>query len=159
MRKSYIITVAVALLLLAEGLDRASAQTLTTLHQFGSSPTDGSEPIRGLVQGSDGYFYGTTAHGRTNFAGVVFQLSVPLNPPANQIAGIELFSVFGDTYAALSIPSVAGETYQLQYTDSMNPADWLDTGDPITSIGGALTLFDLVGVLPSQRFYRAVITP
>ncbi|HVM60703.1 MAG TPA: choice-of-anchor tandem repeat GloVer-containing protein [Verrucomicrobiae bacterium] len=138
----------------------SSTGTLTTLWQFGSNgPFDGTYPAAGLVQGSDGFFYGTTSDDEFKSAGVVFQLSVPLNPPANQIAGIEFFSVFGDTYAALSIPSVAGETYQLQYTDSMNPAAWLNTGDPVTSIGGALTLFDLVGVLPQQRFYRAVITP
>ena len=136
----------------------SSAGTLTTLWQF-DNYSYGQYPDAGLVQGSDGYFYGTTAAGGTNDDGVVFQLSVPLNPPANQIAGIEFFSVFGDTFAALLIPSVAGETYQLQYSDSVDPPDWFDTGDPITSIGGPLTLFDLVGVLPSQRFYRAVITP
>ena len=36
--------------------------TLTTLYNF--SFTDGSEPDGGLVQGSDGNFYGTTIYGR-----------------------------------------------------------------------------------------------
>ena len=143
----------------------SSAGTLTTLWQFGSSPTDGKYPIAGLVQGSDGYFYGTTWQGGTNNEGVVFQdgvvfqLSVPLSPPANQIAGIEFFSVFGDTYTALLIPSVAGETYQLQYSDSMNPTNWINSGDPITSIGGPLSTFDLVEPMMPQRFYRFTITP
>ncbi|HVM60702.1 MAG TPA: choice-of-anchor tandem repeat GloVer-containing protein [Verrucomicrobiae bacterium] len=137
----------------------SSAGTLTTLWQFGSSPTDGQDPGAALVQGSDGYFYGTTAGGGVFYDGVVFQLSVPLNPPANQIAGIEFFSVFGDTYAALSIPSVAGETYQLQYSNSMDPANWIDSGDPIKSIGGSLTTFDLVEPTTPQRFYRFTITP
>jgi uncharacterized repeat protein (TIGR03803 family) len=42
------------------------AQTLTTLYQFGGFPTDGLVPYAGLVQGSDGNFYGTTVWGGTN---------------------------------------------------------------------------------------------
>jgi len=38
--------------------------TLTTLHNFNG--TDGSGPYTGLIQGSDGNFYGTTAYGGTN---------------------------------------------------------------------------------------------
>jgi hypothetical protein len=39
----------------------ADAQTVTetALYSFGSDPGDGFEPYAGLVQGSDGYFYGT----------------------------------------------------------------------------------------------------
>ena len=134
----------------------SSSGSFTNLHSFNGS--DGAYPYAAPVQGSDGNFYGTTEGGTSN-NGTVFQLSVPLNPPANQIAGIEFFSVFGDVGVAILIPSVAGETYQLQYSDSMAPAYWFNTDDSITSIGGSLTLFDVVGVLPPQRFYRAVITP
>jgi uncharacterized repeat protein (TIGR03803 family) len=52
-----------AMILLAILSGRAAAQTLTTLWQFGIIPTDGREPTAGLVQGSDGNFYGTTEHG------------------------------------------------------------------------------------------------
>jgi uncharacterized repeat protein (TIGR03803 family) len=54
---------------------------LTTLYAFGmvtnaaSYPLDGSEPEAGLVQGSDGYFYGTTAYGGTYNCGTVFKIS------------------------------------------------------------------------------------
>ena len=37
--------------------------TLTTLHRF--DQTDGAHPLAGLVQASDGHFYGTTANGGT----------------------------------------------------------------------------------------------
>jgi hypothetical protein len=60
--------------------------TLTTLHSFcaeGSYPfcTDGEVPS-GLVQGTDGNFYGTTDDGGPNFPpdGTVFSLSVGLGP-------------------------------------------------------------------------------
>jgi len=50
--------------------------TETTLYSFGSSPGDGTGPESGLVQGSDGNFYGTTFGGGTNlYYGTVFQIS------------------------------------------------------------------------------------
>src|ERR1035437_5987614 len=52
----------------------------TNLYSFGSSPTDGEYPDAGLVQGSDGNFYGTTEDGGTNNDGTVFKLTVPLSP-------------------------------------------------------------------------------
>jgi uncharacterized repeat protein (TIGR03803 family) len=115
----------------------------------------------GLAQGSDGNFYGTTSTGGTNrcYCGTVFKLTVPLSPPANQISEIQFFNVLDSTIVALPIPSVAGETYQLQYSDSMSPTNWLNTGGTFTSIGGPLVLIDLAEPLPPQRFYRAVITP
>ncbi|MGD1019549.1 MAG: choice-of-anchor tandem repeat GloVer-containing protein [Verrucomicrobiia bacterium] len=119
------------------------------------------ECVAGLVQGSDGNFYGTSLMGGMGDLGTVFKLTVPLSPPANQISGIQFFNVSGTTITivALPIPSVAGETYQLQYSDSMSPANWINTGDPSLSIGGQLVLVDIAEPLPPQRFYRAVITP
>jgi uncharacterized repeat protein (TIGR03803 family) len=48
---------------------------LTTLHSFSGSPNDGSNPVAGLVQGSDGNFYGTTPSGGAHFQGIVFRIS------------------------------------------------------------------------------------
>jgi uncharacterized repeat protein (TIGR03803 family) len=52
---------------------------LTTLHSFGSifGSIDGANPVAGLVQGSDGNFYGTTEEGGTynsNNSGTVFEI-------------------------------------------------------------------------------------
>src|SRR5260370_21588671 len=44
---------------------------LTTLHSFNS--TDGSSPEAGLIQASDGNFYGTTYNGGTEGYGTVFK--------------------------------------------------------------------------------------
>jgi uncharacterized repeat protein (TIGR03803 family) len=54
------------------------AQTLTTLHNFGGR--DGWQPIAGLVQGTDGNFYGTTSVGGAhnnckNSCGTVFRIT------------------------------------------------------------------------------------
>jgi uncharacterized repeat protein (TIGR03803 family) len=50
--------------------------TLTTLWQFGDFlSTAGAHPAAGLVQGSDGNFYGTTSFGGTNNDGAVFKIT------------------------------------------------------------------------------------
>jgi uncharacterized repeat protein (TIGR03803 family) len=55
--------------------------TLTTLYHFCSQTncTDGSTPA-GLVQATDGNFYGTTAFGGASPDGVAFRLSTGLGP-------------------------------------------------------------------------------
>ena len=63
----------------------SSSGTYTILHSFVGSANDGAYPEAGLVQGSDGNFYGTTSQGgpSTNCpygCGVVFQLDVGLGP-------------------------------------------------------------------------------
>jgi uncharacterized repeat protein (TIGR03803 family) len=47
--------------------------TLTVLHSFNSA--DGDNPLAGLVQGSDGNFYGTTYYGGANEHGTVFKIT------------------------------------------------------------------------------------
>jgi uncharacterized repeat protein (TIGR03803 family) len=49
--------------------------TLTTLSIFGNYPTDGINPIAGLLQATDGNFYGTNLSGGVNFAGTVFKIT------------------------------------------------------------------------------------
>ena len=51
----------------------ATTGSLTTLHSFNS--TDGYGPFGGLVQGTDGNFYGTTSGGGTADNGTVFKIS------------------------------------------------------------------------------------
>ena len=47
---------------------------LTSLYSF-TGGNDGADPNAGLVQGSDGNFYGTTYSGGTNDSGTVFKIS------------------------------------------------------------------------------------
>jgi uncharacterized repeat protein (TIGR03803 family) len=55
----------------------SSSGALTTLYNFCSQSncSDGTSPVAGLVQGTDGNFYGTTYAGGTNNGGTVFQIS------------------------------------------------------------------------------------
>jgi uncharacterized repeat protein (TIGR03803 family) len=57
--------------------------TLTTLFNFCTKKDgcpDGFNPFAGLIQGTDGKFYGTTELGGANGRGTVFRLSVGLTP-------------------------------------------------------------------------------
>ncbi|HUJ10857.1 MAG TPA: choice-of-anchor tandem repeat GloVer-containing protein [Verrucomicrobiae bacterium] len=134
----------------------------TNLYSF-IGPSDGSRPFAGLVQGSDGNFYGTTGFGgNTNVNGglgwgTVFRISVPLNPPANQISAVQT----ADNDVTVSIPSVAGETYQLQFTPDLSSGTWsnIDGAVVSNSIGAMLAVTNFGGASAPQGFYRFNITP
>jgi uncharacterized repeat protein (TIGR03803 family) len=51
-----------------------SAGTVTILHSFAGAPSDGSDPEAGLIQASDGNFYGTTRFGGSAGHGTVFKM-------------------------------------------------------------------------------------
>lgn len=136
----------------------------TNLYSFSGS-SGGADPYAGLVEGSDGNFYGTTyCTGLTGLDsglgdGTIFKLAVPLNPPANQISSVRADS--SGTNLVFSIPSVAYETYQMQFSPSVNPTNWVDVpGVCVTnSIGAMLTLTNFGGAVGPQGFYRFAITP
>ncbi|MGD1021065.1 MAG: choice-of-anchor tandem repeat GloVer-containing protein [Verrucomicrobiia bacterium] len=50
-----------------------AAGTLSTIYNFGGG-SDGANPEAGLIQGSDGFLYGTTSRGGTGKAGTVFKV-------------------------------------------------------------------------------------
>jgi uncharacterized repeat protein (TIGR03803 family) len=136
--------------------------SFVNLYAFPNYANDGAGPVGGLVQGSNGNFYGTTQDGGINDipnggGGTVFKLTVPLNPPANQISGVQ---VTGDD-VVISVPSVAGETYQLQFTADLTSGNWSNVANvSVTNcIGALMTLTNLGGALLPQGFYRFDITP
>ena len=49
------------------------AGVLKTLYSFGSNASDGATPRAGLIQASDGNYYGTTEFGGANGAGTVYE--------------------------------------------------------------------------------------
>jgi len=74
-----------------------------------------------------------------------FSASVPLPVPVNiQTSGTNLF---------LNWTAITGQTYQLEYKDDLAAPAWTPLGDPVTGIGGPLTLTNNFGASP-QRFFR-----
>ena len=91
----------------------------TVLYSFAGVPADGVDPQAGLIQGSDGNFYGTTNHGGNNDDGTVFKIT-----PQGQETILHSFG-FGndgaDLYAGLiqgSDGNLYGTTYQGGTTNS-----------------------------------------
>jgi len=101
------------------------AGVLTTLHQFsgadgrgpeaglvlmkqGISQTDGATPIGGLLQATDGAFYGTAAYSGENNWGSIFRLSMGLPPfvktlPTSGNVGDEIKILGTDLTGATSV--------------------------------------------------------
>ncbi|MGA2737142.1 MAG: choice-of-anchor tandem repeat GloVer-containing protein [Bryobacteraceae bacterium] len=77
----------------------APSGTLTTLYSFCSQSgcTDGEGPEAGIVQATNGDFYGTTAYGGASNQGTVFSLSVGLAP------FVKTLPTSGKTGAAIGI--------------------------------------------------------
>ena len=131
--------------------------SFSNLYSFGSRPNDGLEPFAGLVQGSDGNFYGTAERGGTNNYGTIFKLTFPLSTPVNQITAITK----AGTNILVSIPSVAGEMYRLQSSSSMTPTNWVNVpGGSVTNcIGALMTVTNFGGATAAEKFYRFDVTP
>jgi uncharacterized repeat protein (TIGR03803 family) len=123
--------------------------TLSTLYAFGNVPNDGIYPGGGLMQASDGNFYGVTFYGGTNNDGTIFRLSVPL--PA-------VFESASQSKGAISLTwsAVAGRVYQLQYATNFAPPAWANLGTQITASNGDLSESDATGP-DSRRYYRVVL--
>lgn len=119
---------------------------LTTLVYFDGD--NGANPWGGLIQGSDGSFYGTTQNGGTNNAGTIFELAVPAPPLV-----IQPIALTGGNFTFVW-SSLAGQSYQVQWTSSLNPPVWLNLGSPIVAAGPKAGCTDSVS--DSPRFYRVV---
>lgn len=130
----------------------------TTLYSFGSPTNDGQSPLAGVILGNDGNFYGTTTLGGSSNKGTVFKLTGTFNIPTNKITSIQINS---GTNIVLTINSVSNDTYQLQFTPSLNPVAWSNvTGASfISSKGGLVSLTNSMRILGPEGFFRFSITP
>jgi MYXO-CTERM domain-containing protein len=111
------------------------AGILTTL--VSSSSTNGNDPFGGLVQGSDGNFYGVTQSGGTSNAGVFFQLIVPAT-------AAPVFSPAAGTYTSAQTVTITSATSgaTIRYTtDGSTPTQTTGSlySGPLT-ISGNVTL-------------------
>ena len=89
---------------------------------------------------------------QTNYGTVAFTLSVS-NPPPPKLSSMTLLN--GGTIS-FGWNGVAGQTYQVQCTTNLAPANWINLGNSMPGTNGMMTASDVIG-LDSQRFYRLVV--
>jgi uncharacterized repeat protein (TIGR03803 family) len=119
--------------------------TLTTLHSFAGYPTDGAFPNAGLVQGTDGNFYGTTRQGGANNTctagcGTVFKIT-----PSGTLTTLYSFTggTNGDSPLAVPIQATNGDFYGTTYGIGY-PGDY-GTVFKMTPSGALTTLHAFTG--------------
>ena len=116
--------------------------TFTSLYSFCSESgcTDGEAPYSGLVQGSDGNFYGTTEAGGANSDGTVFEITpsgtlttlhsfVKLTDGANPYAAL-IQGTNGAFYGTTNVGGAnnSGTVYELAVASSAPPPAILQSG-------------------------------
>jgi uncharacterized repeat protein (TIGR03803 family) len=124
---------------------------LTSLYSF-TGGNDGSNPQSGLVQGTDGSFYGTTYYGGEGGAGTIFRLSLAGAAPAFQSATLAAGNL------NLTWTTQPGGMYQLQYNSALNSTNWINLGGVLTAAGATLSTNEPVTLGP-PRFYRVALLP
>ena len=137
--------------------------TLTTLYSFCpqglSCPGDGNTPDAGLVQGTNGTFYGTTSSGGANGYGTVFSLSTGLLPfvetrPTSGKEGAKI-RILGQGFSSSSVVKFGGikaTTIVLSGTTTITatvPAGALTGSVTVTTGGTTLTSAQTFKVLPT----------
>ncbi len=133
--------------------------TFTTMYSFVGAVggADGANPQAGVIQGTDGSFYGTTFNGGQGGNasigdGTVFKLVLSgAAPPVFQA-----MSVSGKT-VNLSWSSSPGGVYQLQFRTNPASGTWSNLGPALTATGASIVTNDLA--TNTQRFYRAYLKP
>jgi uncharacterized repeat protein (TIGR03803 family) len=122
--------------------------TLTTLYSF-TGGTDGGDPVAGLVQATNGYFYGTTEYGgsgancaSTGGCGTVFKIA-----PSGTLTTLYSFCAQGgcpdgESPGADLIQATDGNLYG---TTNLGGADGVGTIFRITPGGTLTTLYSFTG--------------
>jgi len=117
-----------------------SAGKLTTLYNFCSQAncTDGYVPVGGLVQATNGYFYGTTALGGANGGGTIFEIT-----PKGKLTTLYSFTGGTDGYYPLWL--VQGTNGDFYGTTNFGGGDGYGTVFKITAAGTLTTLHSFDG--------------
>jgi uncharacterized repeat protein (TIGR03803 family) len=128
--------------------------TLTTLHSFDN--TDGSFPNAGLIQDTNGRFYGTTVSGGSNGDGTVFSLSVGLAPfvetePTSGAVGTAV-EVLGTNLTGTASVEFNGKTAMFTVVSSSE----ITTVVPNCATTGKLEVTTPAGTLTSNIAFRVI---
>ena len=130
------------------------AGALTTLHSFDDS--DGEFPEAGLLQATDGNFYGSTFQGGANGSGTIFSLSTGLGP---FVALVQKTGKVGQTGGLLG----QGFTGTTAVSINSTPATYTVVSDtflrvtiPAGATSGFVTVTTPTGVLTSNVAFQVI---
>ncbi len=62
------------------------------------------------------------------------------------------------TNVVVTLPTIACQSYQLEYSNAMVPTNWISTSGTVAGTGDPIQLTDVGGGMQTQRFYRVEIT-
>ena len=131
-----------------------AAGVLTTLHSFDGA--DGGSPYAGLLQATNGTFYGTTVGGGTSIDGTVFSLSTGLGP---FVAFVRAAGKVGQTGGILGQGFTGTTTVSLNGT----PATFTVVSDtyikatvPVGATSGYVTVTTPTGTLTSNVPFQVI---
>jgi uncharacterized repeat protein (TIGR03803 family)/YVTN family beta-propeller protein len=124
---------------------------VTTLHSFDSSY---GHPYTGLVQATDGSFYGTTYNGTVNVDGTVYRLSLGLGPFVSFVrnsatvgAGVQ---ILGQGFTGTSAVSFNGAPAAFKVKSDT----YLTAAVPAGATTGFVTVTTPGGTLQSNKIFR-----
>ena len=121
--------------------------TLTTLHFFNGA--NGSRPLGGLLQGSDGNFYGTTVGGGAYDGGTIFRLVQPPFVTAITRSG---------SMVTLTWTSFRNAVYRVEYKPTLAATNWTVLSPDLTAMG--LTASETTDIGDArERYYRVGLLP
>jgi hypothetical protein len=89
---------------------------------------------------------------QTNYGNTTFSLNVSAVPtPSLSVPALRIGKTISITWAAMP-----GQMYQVQYTTTLFPANWINLGNPINATNATMSVPDDTSLNP-QRFYRVVM--
>jgi uncharacterized repeat protein (TIGR03803 family) len=121
----------------------STSGTLTSFYSF-TGGKDGGEPYGGLVQGSDGSFYGMTAYGGTSNMGTIFRLTIVPEPQLTIIhSSPYVILTWSTNYAGFILQST---------TNPGSSVVWSTNSSPPVVIGGQNVVINAIS--GRQQFFR-----
>ena len=116
----------------------SASGSFTLLHSFSIKPMDGEHPYAGLVQGTNGNFYGTTSLGGVNGAGTVF--SVTSSGTFSQVYSFSTAATDGETPYSGLLQAADGNFYGTTYAGGANGLGTVYEISNISAYTGTFTL-------------------
>jgi uncharacterized repeat protein (TIGR03803 family) len=121
----------------------------TVMHAFSGGTNDGAYPAFGpLLSGS--ILCGVTPGGGSNNLGVVYGGPAPIVtntcPGTNFLTQISAIQIVAGTNVVITVPTVACEMYQLQYSAAMVPTSWTNIGSAVQGTGAPILLTNVCAV-------------